>query len=279
VRGKTPFPRDSQVGFLHDNAMYIFGGSAGGAAMNDMHELLLEGPGADFVPIWRKVICLGASNPRFCHIGALYEDSLFVFGGYDGNSRLDDFVRFEFNVDDLSYEVPSSTLLSDLHSFINNEALSDITFIIEGQPIHAHKMMLVRSPYFRAMFSGTMIESQQSEIRIEEIPPHIFLLVIEYLYTDHVVIHVEYAMELFAAADLFDIPRLQAMCEKSMLKTIHVGNAASIFLTADLHSANTLRAKALKYILKHFELVSKSTSFEEMARSNVDLVVEILRQR
>ena len=86
-------------------------------------------------------------------------------------------------------------------------------------------------------------------------------------------------MELFAAADLFDIPRLQAMCEKSMLKTIHVGNAASIFLTADLHSANTLRAKALKYILKHFELVSKSTSFEEMARSNVDLVVEILRQR
>lgn len=52
--------------------------------------------------------------------------------------------RFQFNVDDLSYEVPPSTLLSDLHSFVNNEALSDITFIIEGQPIHAHKMLLVR---------------------------------------------------------------------------------------------------------------------------------------
>ena len=52
--------------------------------------------------------------------------------------------RFEFNVDDLSYDVPSTTLLNDLHSFINNEALSDISFIIEGQPIHAHKMMLVR---------------------------------------------------------------------------------------------------------------------------------------
>lgn len=52
VRGKTPFPRDSQIGFLHDNAMYIFGGSAGGAAMNDMHELLLEGSEDDFVPTW-----------------------------------------------------------------------------------------------------------------------------------------------------------------------------------------------------------------------------------
>lgn len=52
VRGTTPFPRDSQVGFLHDNAMYIFGGSAGGTAMNDMHELLLEGPENDFIPMW-----------------------------------------------------------------------------------------------------------------------------------------------------------------------------------------------------------------------------------
>jgi hypothetical protein len=32
--------------------MYIFGGSAGGAAMNDMHELLLEGSEDDFVPTW-----------------------------------------------------------------------------------------------------------------------------------------------------------------------------------------------------------------------------------
>jgi len=114
---------------------------------------------------------------------------------------------------------------------------------------------------------------------LQQIPSHIFLSVLEYLYTDHVDFNVEYAMELFAAADLFDIPRLQAMCEKSMLKTIHIENAASIFLTADLHSAKTLREKALKYVLKHFELVSKSAAFEEMARSNVELVVEILRQR
>ncbi len=86
-------------------------------------------------------------------------------------------------------------------------------------------------------------------------------------------------MDLFAAADLFDIPRLTQMCEKTMLESIHVDNAASIFLTADRHSATTLRAKTLKYILKHFEVVSKSAAFEEMARSNVELVVEILRQR
>lgn len=86
-----------------------------------------------------------------------------------------------------------STLVQDLRSFINNEALSDIKFIVEGQTIYAHKMMLVRyvqffhmnmmffqvhvlnlsnenrSSYFRAMFSGSMMESQQSVIHIEEV--------------------------------------------------------------------------------------------------------------
>jgi len=104
-------------------------------------------------------------------------------------------------------------------------------------------------------------------------------MVLKYLYTDQLEIHVDCAMDLFAAADLFDIPRLKAMSEKRMLKSIAVENAATIFLAADLHSAKTLRSKALKYILKHFEVVSKSAAFEDMARSNVELVVEILRQR
>ena len=65
----------------------------------------------------------------------------------------------------------------------------------------------------------------------------------QYLYTDSVDVHLESAMDLFAAADIYDIPRLQAMCEKKMLESIEVGNAASIFLAADIHSAQSLRSK------------------------------------
>jgi len=86
-------------------------------------------------------------------------------------------------------------------------------------------------------------------------------------------------MELFVAADIYDIPRLQAICEKVMLESMTVNTAATIFLAADMHAAQALRSKALKYILKHFEVVSKSGAFEEMARTNVELVVEILKLR
>jgi hypothetical protein len=121
---------------------------------------------------------------------------------------------FEFDVDDLSHDLPPSTLLNDLHSFVNNKELCDVTFILEGQSVYAHKMMLVRyankgklslslissltlsckhsyidlfyfivflffvtrSPYFRTMFSGNMMESKQTEIHIKQVSTdHTFL--------------------------------------------------------------------------------------------------------
>ena len=198
---------------------------------------------------------------------------------YDGSDRLNDFIKFDFAVYDLSFEVPPSTIVSDFRSMINNSTLSDVTFVVEGQEIYAHKLMLIRCSYFQSLFLGPMMESKLSTIQIEQVRHPIFLAVLEYLYTDHLKIPLGTAMELFEAADLFCIPRLKTMCEKRMLQSITVENAASIFHAADMHSAAALRQKARKYILSHFEEVSKTSSFEEMGRRNIDLVFEILQNR
>jgi hypothetical protein len=47
----------------------------------------------------------------------------------------------------------------------------------------------------------------------------------------------------------------------------------------DIHSATSLRNKALGYVLSRFEAVSKTPAFEDMARCNVELVFEILKNR
>ena len=207
---------------------------------------------------------------------------MFVFGGYDGSERLNDFIRFDFSVYDLTFEVPPSTLISDFRCLINDSTLSDVTFIVEGReesPIYAHKLLLVRCPYFESLFLGSMRESRESTIRIEQVSHNIFLSVLEYLYTDRVRISVSNAMELFQAADLFCIPRLKTMCEKRMLQAITVENAAAIFHASEVHSATALRQKTKRFILSHFEEVSKSASFEEMGRSNIELVFELLKSR
>jgi len=86
-------------------------------------------------------------------------------------------------------------------------------------------------------------------------------------------------MELFVAADQFCIPRLKTMCEQRMLESITIDTAAHLFYLADMHCATSLKAKTLSFILKNFDCVSKTSSFEEMSRGNVGLVIEILRNR
>jgi N-acetylneuraminic acid mutarotase len=279
TEGTTPIPRDSHVSVVHNNSMYVFGGSSG-SAMNDLHELQLP-PNSTNPARWRPVNTTRNEQPepRFCHVAVVYNDSIWAFGGYSGNERLGDFIRFDLAVYDLSFEVPPSTIISDFQAMINDSTLSDVTFVVDGQAVYAHKLMLMRCSYFRALFLGEMIESRQATIRIEQVPHSIFLSVLEYLYTDQLRISLNNAMDLFEAADLFCIPRLKTMCEKRMLQSINVENAASIFLAADMHSASALRQKTRKYILSHFEEVSKSYSFEEMGRNNIELVFELLQSR
>lgn len=298
TEGIQPIPRDSHVSVIHGNSMYVFGGSSG-TALNDLHELQLpttattnnnsvvhgtNNQSSIAVARWRSINTARPDGQqlrhRFCHVAVPYNDSMYIFGGYDGTNRINSFIKFDFTVYDLSFEVPTTTIIKDFRSLVNNEILSDITFIVENQPIYAHKLMLMRCSYFQALFSGHMRESNMDTIRIEQVRYPIFLGILEYLYTDQLNnIPFNSAMEYFEAADLFCIPRLKIMCEKRMLNNITFDNAASIFHAADVHSATILRQKAKKYILNNFEDISKTLGFETMGRQNIDLVFELLHSR
>ena len=86
-------------------------------------------------------------------------------------------------------------------------------------------------------------------------------------------------MELFEAADIFGIDRLKVMCEQTIMSNIDIDNAAAIFHASDMHNAQSLRERAMNFILHNFDEVSKTVGFESLARSNVDLVLEILKSR
>jgi hypothetical protein len=86
-------------------------------------------------------------------------------------------------------------------------------------------------------------------------------------------------MELFQAADQFGVDRLKKICESRMLASINVENASSILFAADLHNAKSLRERCINFILAHFDAVTKTAGFEEMGRTNMDLIFEILKRR
>jgi len=270
--GSPPSPRDSHVAVPYKNSLYIFGGSTGNAR-SDFYEYRIEEQ--RWVPICNTAGIQPCS--RFCHIGSVHGKCFYIFGGYDGVQRLNDLKRFRFEPE--CYGIPSSTLAQDLRSLVNNELFSDVTFIVEGKKVFAHKLLLCRNSYFLAMFSSQMMEGSSREIQIPDVSYASFLCVLRYLYTDQADLSLDNAMEIFIAADRFCIERLKRICEKTILNSIDLNNVASIFQAADLHGACALREAALRFLLSNFDAVSKTTSFIAMARSNVELVLEILAKR
>lgn len=86
-------------------------------------------------------------------------------------------------------------------------------------------------------------------------------------------------MELFEAADIFGIDRLKLMCEQTIMSNIDIENSAAIFHASDMHNAQSLRERAMNFILNNFDEITKTSGFEHLARANVDLVLEILKNR
>jgi hypothetical protein len=69
------------------------------------------------------------------------------------------------------------------------------------------------------------------------------------------------------------------MCEQAILNNLDTENAAAILFKSDQHSADRLREASMDFIVQNFDQVSKSTAFEQLARTDVDLVLEILKRR
>ncbi|CAD7939083.1 unnamed protein product [Amoebophrya sp. A120] len=291
--GFAPSPRDSHSASVYGDCLYLFGGSTG-AARNDLYEFRFE------TNTWREIKPLTADSPqqsdgregssssksqsctpcpRFCHTGVVYNSTLYIFGGYDGQNRLNDFKAFRL-VDEVNVDIPPSSIVADMRNALNDPKFSDVTFQLDdGREIHAHKLLCIRCMYFKAMFEGQLREANQRVIPIKNIAYEVFHSLLEYLYTDDIEISLSMAMDLFVAADQFGVERLKKLCEKKILVSINTENAATILQAANLHHALGLRQSCMDFILTHFDTVSKTSAFEGMGRNNVELVFEILKRR
>jgi len=67
---------------------------------------------------------------------------------------------------------------------MNKKTFSDITFIVQGRPVYAHRLVLcLMSERFRGMFNAGFREENEREIMINDISYDAFMLMMEYLYT------------------------------------------------------------------------------------------------
>eukprot|EP01112_Ceratiomyxa_fruticulosa_P023015 TRINITY_DN8630_c0_g1_i2.p1 TRINITY_DN8630_c0_g1~~TRINITY_DN8630_c0_g1_i2.p1 ORF type:complete len:148 (-),score=23.25 TRINITY_DN8630_c0_g1_i2:202-645(-) len=106
---------------------------------------------------------------------------------------------------------------SSLKPLINNPMFSDVTILVGPYqtPIHLHRSILsMRSLYFGAMFSTTFKEASFNTIKKPNVLSHIFLLVLEFLYTGLVEISEEGIIDVWYACEEMGVSQVLSQCKR-----------------------------------------------------------------
>lgn len=124
---------------------------------------------------------------RAGHTATAVGRNIYIFGGSYGSKYLNDFYILDTDPPPQAIITESNSLQlieRRLRHFFNDDEFADVTFIVQGQKVYGHKMILsIVSECFRAMFTTGFRESDQHEIEIPDCTYSAFVAVMEYIYT------------------------------------------------------------------------------------------------
>ncbi|XP_037480752.1 BTB/POZ and MATH domain-containing protein 2-like [Triticum dicoccoides] len=128
-------------------------------------------------------------------------------------------------------------LQGDLEPCIGDPTGADVTFRVGGQEFPAHRFLLAaRSPVFRAQLFGPMAEKDMGRVKVVDVEPAIFQMMLHYIYTD--------SLPPCDDRDGHSIATLQhllrLMCEKELCEKIDVKTVRSTFALANQHKCEQL---------------------------------------
>lgn len=171
----------------------------------------------------------------------------------------------------------TTTYSSQMRALVDDEEYSDVTFLVEDQPVYAHRAILAqRCDHFAAMFRSGMKEACERMVPIPDISRRVFLLLLEYIYTDTVKVDVEHAIELYIASDMYQLDRLRDMCCTVVKRNLNAENAGPLLQSASENHCQILRDVCMVYVVENFDIVSKTEGIKQVSHT---LLLEILSQR
>uniref|UniRef100_A0A8C6Q536 Ankyrin repeat and BTB domain containing 3 n=1 Tax=Nothobranchius furzeri TaxID=105023 RepID=A0A8C6Q536_NOTFU len=151
--------------------------------------------------------------------------------------------------------------------FLNNKEMSDVTFLVEGKPFYAHKVLLfTASNRFKILLANRPC-GENTCIEISNVKYHIFQLVMQYLYcggADALHIRNTDVMELLSAAKFFQLEALQRHCEIICTKNINTETCVEIYNHTKFLVAPDLASYIEGYFLKNMVILIELEPFKQL---------------
>ena len=158
----------------------------------------------------------------------------------------------------------------------------DVELVLKDQAGLIHKIpairgiLAARSTYFASLFNSGCVDSISRDLLIENILPHIMLIILEFIYCGMASIPTAAdALAISHAANLFLLPDLKEKCSDILKRFISIENVFSLLQNAHLLKLVSLKQCAMGFIMENFQDASVRQKFVNCVTLN-ELPPELL---
>lgn len=167
-----------------------------------------------------------------------------------------------------SISLSKCTLLKDLELFFTNRELSDVTLVLDGGEVKAHKAILAaRSPVFKAMFSHDMVETKSNRVEILDVKVDAMEEVLKFLYTGEASLKPtacedqmqseskshnthEYAIRVLYAASKYQLEDLKFICETYLIDILSIESFYDTLVATECYQMPDLRSHITRFLIE-----------------------------
>lgn len=168
--------------------------------------------------------------------------------------------------------VHGNAMLKGLNAFRCDHTLCDVILVpgdgTETFPVH-RVIMASASDYFKAMFTGGMMEQELKEIKLHGVSSAGLKKIIEFIYTSHLSLNLSTLQDTLEAASFLQVIPVLNFCNQLLSSEVSIENCAEVERIAhDLHLED-VQTHIHNFTCQNFSALVQSGHFLHLSESSI----------
>lgn len=150
------------------------------------------------------------------------------------------------------------------------DIIPDATLLVEGEGFYVNRRQLaLQSPYFRALFFGSGVESTKRKVQIKGVDLQHFRVLMEHSRTSQMTLDRGNALGILETADFLQLERARLLCCKFLERELHISNCLGMMAYAWRLGCTQLYKAARQVALTHFPAVCTEEDFLSLPKETI----------
>merc|ERR1719187_2950390 len=150
---------------------------------------------------------------------------------------------------------------------------------VDGKEHKAHKAVLAScSPVFKAMFENETQEKKLNRVIIEDLEGSTIRSMLEYVYKGTVSDIYDTGLELFQAAEKYQMLGLSKFCQSALTSNLTAANVGQVLTISHMYLASKLKDECFDYITRNAKNVIATDGWKTLEQTQPHLAIEFFRK-